>query len=150
MKRLTKILLVEPNVYDRERVLQFFRTMDCEIITAETGAAASQHLFGAGKKRRVGGRPDLILLSNELPDESGIGLIRQIRAQTETMNIPLVLFTTSMGEQRDVKQFDAKLHSHVVKPLTYVKLSFALGSLAVRFDGGLMLRCENAPMQMRG
>lgn len=61
-------------------------------------------------------RPDLILLDLMLPDISGIEVCRQLRADTRSLEIP-ILMVTAKGEEIDrVVGFEVGADDYVVKP----------------------------------
>jgi CheY-like chemotaxis protein len=78
-----KILLVDDNNDVRSfLVLTLKRTGEYEILEAATGQEAIEKAISA--------KPDLILLDMSLPDISGIGVTNAIKANPNTVQIPIV------------------------------------------------------------
>jgi CheY-like chemotaxis protein len=78
-----KILLVDDNHDVRSfLVLTLKRTGEYEILEAATGQEAIEKAISA--------KPDLILLDMSLPDISGIGVTNALKANPNTVRIPIV------------------------------------------------------------
>jgi two-component system phosphate regulon response regulator PhoB len=66
--------------------------------------------------------PDLVLLDWMLPLMSGIELCRQLRRQTATANLPIIMLT-ARGEEADrVRGLDAGADDYVTKPFSPTEL----------------------------
>jgi len=61
--------------------------------------------------------PDLILLDVGLPDRSGLDVTRELRAQTDTQNIPIVALTGRVGPDEQRECMEAGCTSYLAKPL---------------------------------
>ena len=62
--------------------------------------------------------PDLVLLDWMLPLMSGIEVCRQLRRQTSTANLPIIMLT-ARGEEGDrVRGLDAGADDYVAKPFS--------------------------------
>jgi len=67
-------------------------------------------------------RPDLVLLDWMLPLMSGIEVCRQLRRQTATANLPIIMLT-ARGEEGDrVRGLDAGADDYVTKPFSPTEL----------------------------
>ena len=73
--------------------------------------------------------PDLILLDWMLPLMSGIEVCRQLRRQTSTANVPIIMLT-ARGEEGDrVRGLDAGADDYVSKPFSLEELTARLRSV---------------------
>ena len=99
------ILLVEDNTDDLELSLLALRKMNLAhgIQVARDGVEALDFIFcrGAHAGRRIENAPRLVLLDLKLPKVDGLEVLRSIKADPRTRNIPVVMLTSS-NEQRDV------------------------------------------------
>jgi len=66
--------------------------------------------------------PDLILLDVQLPDIDGIEVMRRLKAQPETANIPICVISSYAMEQDKQKALAAGCDEYLVKPLSPARL----------------------------
>ncbi|KPQ08174.1 MAG: two-component system, cell cycle response regulator [Rhodobacteraceae bacterium HLUCCA12] len=76
-------------------------------------AACGQDALAAARAQR----PKLILLDMMLPDISGIDVCRQIRADPQTRDIPVVIITASSDRTRRLEALAAGADDFLTKPL---------------------------------
>ncbi|MEE1113859.1 MAG: response regulator transcription factor [Eubacterium sp.] len=67
-------------------------------------------------------RPDLILLDIMLPGESGITLLKKIRSNPETRDIPIIMATAKGKEYDKVQALDLGADDYVTKPYGMMEL----------------------------
>lgn len=67
-------------------------------------------------------RPDLILLDWMLPNVSGIELCRQLRGQSETREIPVIMLTARGEEEDRVRGLTTGADDYVSKPFSMSEL----------------------------
>lgn len=110
------ILLVEDNPEDvavTRRVLRHNR-LDGGLAVASSGSEALETLH----IRSGPARPGLILLDINLPDISGIELLKHIKADAGLASIPVVILTGSNEDQDIQKSYDLGARSYLVKPIS--------------------------------
>lgn len=66
--------------------------------------------------------PSLILLDWMLPEKSGVEICRQIRANPEIKNIPIIMLTAKSQEEDKVKGLNAGADDYVTKPFSVPEL----------------------------
>lgn len=82
-------------------------------------------------------RPDLILLDWMLPELSGIEVCRQLRRDSETRNIPIVM-VTARGEEADrVRGLDGGADDYISKPFSPSELLARLRAVLRRIRPAL-------------
>ncbi len=69
-----------------------------------------------GLERLASGSPDLLLLDLELPDMSGLDILR--RVQEDDSDIPIVLMTAYGSESVAVEAFRLGVRDYIIKPFT--------------------------------
>lgn len=79
---------------------------------ARDGEEALDFLFTAGK-------PKVVLLDLRLPKISGLEVLRRLKADPRTNDIPVVAFSSSDLEQDVQEAYDAGVNAYVVKPPDY-------------------------------
>ena len=77
-------------------------------------------------------RPDLILTDVMMPRLDGFGLLKALRADTQTASIPIILLSARAGEEATIEGFDAGADDYLVKP-------FSARELLARISGTLAL-----------
>jgi two-component system response regulator len=117
------ILLVEDNDDDADLTMLAFKeaSVDTTIVRAQDGVEALDYLFerGAFERRRPAGPPAVVLLDLKLPKVGGLEVLREIRKNPGTRNLPVVVLTSS-NEDSDRKGAYAEFaNSYVQKPVDY-------------------------------
>lgn len=104
--------------------------------------------FEAGEEliARISTRvPDLFLLDIMLPGMDGISLLRKIRNNAATSDIPVIMLTAKTSEIDKVKGLDAGANDYITKPFGILELSArvraALRGREKRDDNKQLLVC---------
>ncbi len=117
-ERPLRILLVEDNPGDirliEETLHQSPYTTELEV--AHDGAEALGHLRGHSPFAQEA-RPDLILLDLNLPGLDGRKVLAEVRSDPELNRIPVVIFTSSPGDEDVLMAFSFHADGYVRKPL---------------------------------
>lgn len=125
-----QILLVEDNPSDLALALHAFKKHNLTngVHVARDGAEALDYLFKAGEHEgRTGGTdPQVILLDLKLPKVDGIDVLRAIKADERTRDIPVVVLTSSAAEQDIVETYALGVNSYIVKPVDFDQFSEAV------------------------
>lgn len=93
-----KILLVEDDLNDvflTERALKK-NGVRCGVVVARDGEEALDYHFGPGARTR--GLPQFVMLDLRLPKVDGLEVLRRLRADGRTRDLPVVLLVSSEGE----------------------------------------------------
>lgn len=72
--------------------------------------------------------PSLVLLDIRLPDQSGLEVLRKMRANRMLRNVPVVVFSGSTDPLDLDRAYEAGANGYVPKPLRYQELADALKS----------------------
>lgn len=67
-------------------------------------------------------KPDIILLDIMLPDEDGLEIVRKLRTDINTKNIPIILVTAKTSEIDKVKGLDIGADDYMTKPFGVMEL----------------------------
>lgn len=66
--------------------------------------------------------PDLVLLDVMLPDENGCDIVRQLRSQSATRRLPVIMVTAKTSEMDMVKGLDDGADDYIKKPFSVLEL----------------------------
>jgi CheY-like chemotaxis protein len=135
MKDEKIILLVEDNPQDEELTLRALKKHNVcnEVIVARDGAEALEFLFRTGKYAEYDPKvkPQVVLLDVKLPKVDGIEVLRKIRDDERTKNLPVVMLTTSNEESDITRSYDLHANSYVRKPVDFLQFVEAVKNLGI-------------------
>ncbi len=139
------ILLVEASPTDVELTLQAFRAarMKNQVHTVRSAAEAMDFLFRQGAHARPWAphRALVVLLDLDLPKPGGLEVLRRIRGDARTLELPVVILTVS-NKHRDLAECRRLGCSfHLVKPVGFENFSKITSDL--RLDWKLIRRPPN-------
>ncbi|MGH7110376.1 MAG: response regulator [Stellaceae bacterium] len=104
-----KILVVEDNELSMKLVHDLLEFRGYDILQATLG--------GDGVRLTRESRPDLVLLNLQLPDISGLEVVRTLKADTDTRAIPVVAVTAFAMRGDEEKARAAGVDGYVTKPI---------------------------------
>ncbi len=94
-QKIYTILLVEDDLFVRDLYVRTLERANFHIVTAIDGEEGVQNAQTSN--------PDLILLDIMLPKINGIDVLRKIKSQDQTKNIPVFLLT-NLGQEAIIKE----------------------------------------------
>jgi two-component system, response regulator len=134
METIVDIVIVEDNANDSELIIRTLKKNNLanHLIVLEDGEQALDYLLCRGKylNKKINNIPKVIFLDLKLPKVDGLDLLKEIKSNAHTKNIPVIIVTSS-NQDPDIKTaYDLGANSYVVKPVVYtdfVKKINALG-----------------------
>lgn len=128
-----EILLVEDSPHDAEMTLHTLRRRNLanRIVHVKDGQEALDWLFGTGDHagRDTSSLPRLVLLDLKLPKVDGHEVLRAIRADPRTAQVPVVMMTSSNQDRDVVASYKLGVNSYIVKPLDFDSFAAAVAEL---------------------
>jgi len=122
-----EILLVEDDENDVELTLRAFKRARIvnPVHVVHDGTDALDFLFARGlyETRRDKALPGVILLDLKLPKIDGLEVLRRIRQDERTRNIPVVILTSSRHEGDHAECRRLGINSYIVKPVDFRNFS---------------------------
>jgi two-component system response regulator len=119
------ILLVEDNASDEKLTLLAFKTCGVanDVVVVRDGAAALDYLFATGKHagRDASVLPSVVLLDLNLPKLDGREVLRRIREDERTKQLPVVVLTASKEEEDIVGSYARGANAYVRKPVEFTR-----------------------------
>ena len=125
-KRHDEILLIEDNATDAELVVRGFKrarlTNPVKIVS--DGEEALEYVFRNGRYLGLGEElPQLVLLDLNLPKMSGIDVLREIKRDTITRRIPVVVLTSSQHDRNIIECGRLGAENYIIKPVEFENFS---------------------------
>jgi len=118
-----RILLVEDNADDEVLALRAMKKggFTEDLVVARDGAEALEYLLD--ENRYDGELPALVLLDINLPKINGIEVLKQLRKNTTTRLLPVVMLSSSNEEQDIFNSYECGCNSYLRKPVDFKKFS---------------------------
>ncbi|MBF0573127.1 MAG: response regulator [Desulfamplus sp.] len=125
-----KILLIEDNSSDIELTKRAFKknNISNEIVVMEDGQDALDYLLSPSKSPEH--LPELILLDLKLPRIDGLEVLKRIRSDNRTKQLPIVVLTSSKEEQDIVAAYDNGANSYIRKPVDFKQFTESIRILS--------------------
>jgi two-component system, chemotaxis family, response regulator Rcp1 len=115
-----EILLVEDNENDALLTREGFKRakVPARLHHVENGEKCMAFLRRSGKYADAP-TPDIVLLDLNMPVMDGREVLEQIVADPELCRLPVVVLTTSEGEQDILRMYRLRCSSYIVKPVDF-------------------------------
>ncbi len=103
-----------------------------EIVPLTDGTSAMAYLFGSGATgSRVAQRSLLVLLDLNLPDMSGIDILKRIKEDEHLRRVPVVVLTTTDDKREIQRCYDLGCNVYITKPVDYEGFATAIRQLGL-------------------
>jgi CheY-like chemotaxis protein len=117
------ILLVDDSQDDVDLTLHALRAENLanHVFIARDGEEALEFLFCSGPhaQRSFDDPAKLVLLDLKLPKVDGMQVLKQVKGDARTKNIPIVMMTSSREERDLVSSYDLGVNSYIQKPVDF-------------------------------
>ena len=124
-----RILIVEDEKPIRDMVYFALDNDGFEIIEAVDGREATEIL--------AQNNPDLILMDWMLPDVSGLELVRRIKRDEISSEIPVIMLTAKTEERDKIEGLDSGADDYITKPFSVKELSARIRAVLRRSESTL-------------
>ena len=106
-----------------------------EIIPFSNGTEALDYLFGTdGSGLKHKGKALLILLDLNLPDMTGIDILRRVKENRYLKCSPVVVLTTTDDSQEIKRCYELGCNVYITKPVNYESFANAIRQLGLFFS----------------
>lgn len=132
---LVEILLVEDNSTDAELCLRALKKNNLanSLVWVKDGAEALDFLFASGaySQRNPTKGPKVILLDLRLPKVDGMEVLRRVKTDPRTKQIPVVVLTSSKEDRDVVESYQLGANSFISKPVEFNDFSKTVAELGL-------------------
>jgi CheY-like chemotaxis protein len=104
-----------------------------EIVALKTGRDALDHFLGPDRSAVDAHRP-LLLLDLNLPDMSGISILRQFKSNEHTRRVPVMILTTTDDKREVQRCYELGCNVYITKPIEYDAFANAIRQLGLFFS----------------
>jgi two-component system, response regulator len=127
------VLLVEDTPEDVELTLEAFseHMSLTRIHVARDGEEALRFLYGDDGESPRAGLPKVVLLDIKLPKVDGLEVLQRIREHSSTVELPVVLLTSSAHETDMHRGYQLHANSYIVKPVQYEDFVKAVNEIGI-------------------
>ncbi len=123
MEEQIDILLVEDRAEDAELAMMALQENNLinTIKWVKDGQQALDYLFAENEYegRDSSNRPKLMLLDLKMPKVGGIEVLKEVRNNTITKTMPVVVLTTSKEERDSIEAYNYGVNSYIIKPVDF-------------------------------
>jgi len=112
---LARILVADDDPLSIKLLNFRLRSVGHEVISAVDGGEA---LEIATREK-----PDLVLLDIMMPVINGFQVLRKLKSQEETKNIPVIMLTSKVQEKDVVFGLEAGAEDYITKPFSFAELN---------------------------
>ncbi len=135
MENAVEILLVEDNPTDAELAIESLREANLanHLVWVKDGAEALDFIFarGAYESRSMDCPPKVILLDLRLPKVDGMEVLKAIKSDPRTRQVPVVVLTSSKEDRDVVGCYEYGVNSFVAKPVEFEAFSKTVTDLGL-------------------
>jgi CheY-like chemotaxis protein len=106
-----------------------------EIVPFTDGTSAVTYLFGedgSGSERK--GQALLVLLDLNLPDMTGIDILKRVKENIHLKSTPVVVLTTTDDSQEIKRCYELGCNVYITKPVNYESFANAIRQLGLFFS----------------
>ena len=134
MTESTRIIMIEDDVGHARLIEKNIRRSGVtnEIIHFTDGTSALEYLFGErGLAEDEGHSAFLILLDLNLPDMSGIDVLKRVKEDCVLKRLPVIMLTTTDDKLEIQRCYDLGCNVYITKPVIYQNFAEAVRQLGL-------------------
>ena len=131
-----KVLIVDDESSIRDMLRMALETHEFNVLEANNAKAAQEKINIE--------KPDLILLDWMMPGTSGVELVRRLRGNDQTRNIPIIMLTAKEGDDHSIQALDTGADDYITKPFSPRALIARINAVMRRIGSNIPNQAEDA------
>lgn len=135
------VLIVDDMEANRALLSRRLERSDYTVLSVDSGRAALQLLAQTP--------PDIILLDYMMPQMNGIEVLRELRSDTRTKDIPVIMVTARVESSATIEALEAGADDYVTKPIDFDVLRARIETHLSKESSTSGLRLANAALDER-
>jgi len=132
---IVDILLVEDRMEDAELAMMGLKKYNLinKIDWVKDGEEALEYVFAEGRysHRSIENKPKMILLDIQMPKVDGLQVLKRIRSDERTRDIPVIVLTTSKEQQDIIDAYQLKVNAYILKPVDFAGFTEAMKAMGM-------------------
>jgi DNA-binding response OmpR family regulator len=132
------VLVVDDMAANRSVLCRQLELNKYGVISVDSGEAALELLTRT--------RPDIVLLDYMMPNMNGIEVLRRLRADPATVDLPVIMVTARAENQATIEALEAGADDYVTKPIDFAVLRARIESHLQKQGNASALRMSNAAL----
>ncbi len=126
------VLLVEDNKNDELLAIRALKkcSVENEVSVVRDGVDAIEYLFGKQADGSRNKMPELILLDLNIPKLNGLEVLKKIKSDEITSQVPVVIMTSSTEASDINNSYELGANSYLRKPVDYNEFTYLIDHLA--------------------
>ena len=128
-----EIVVVEDDPNDAELIMRVLKKHNLanRVVLLTDGEEAVDFIVGKPGKNGKTHTPKVVLLDIKLPKVDGIEVLKTMKNNERTKNIPVVILTSSREERDIVAAYELGVNSYVTKPIKFDDFANAVSELGL-------------------
>ena len=127
------VLMAEDNEHDIIATKRAWKKhgISNPLYVVNDGEECLDYLYRRGKYSEKGAapRPGILLLDIKMPKMDGLAVLQHIRNDPKLRCLPVIILTTSKGDEDRLKSYDLGVNAYVVKPVGFDNFSLAVRTI---------------------
>jgi DNA-binding response OmpR family regulator len=132
------VLVVDDMAANRSVLCRQLELNRYHAISVDSGEAALELLTRT--------RPDIVLLDYMMPNMNGIEVLRRLRADPATVDLPVIMVTARAENEATIEALEAGADDYVTKPIDFAVLRARIDSHLQKQGHASALRMSNAAL----
>ncbi|MBC7486976.1 MAG: response regulator [Cytophagaceae bacterium] len=134
-EHIVDILLVEDRMEDAELAMMGLKKYNLinKIDWVKDGEEALEYVFAEGRysQRSINNKPKMILLDIQMPKVDGLEVLKKIRSDERTKDIPVIVLTTSKEQQDILDAYQLNVNAYILKPVDFGGFTEAMKTMGM-------------------
>ncbi len=128
-----EVVVVEDDPNDAELIMRVLKKHNLanRVVLLTDGEQAVDFIVGKPGKSGRTHTPKVVLLDIKLPKVDGIEVLKTMKTNERTKNIPVVILTSSREERDIVAAYELGVNSYVTKPIKFDDFANAVSELGL-------------------
>lgn len=131
--REINIVLIEDNLHEADLILRTLKKNNVgnKVVHLSDGEDALNFLFSEAPytNRKNQDKPHVVLLDLNLPKLNGMEVLRKIKNDKRTKEIPVIILSASSDAKNILESYQIGVNGYIIKPMTFADFAKTISDL---------------------